>query len=60
MSTPTAPGSSIGQTATAGEYTWSWNGYAWDLVTTTAGGAYVTVGWNLIANTMTPVVLDYL
>jgi len=62
MSTPTAPGSVVGETATAGDYTWEWNGYAWDLVTIDPGvwwGAKIKIGWNCLLIPKEPAVLDY-
>lgn len=60
MTTPTAPGTTVGEQATAGEYTWQWNGYGWDLVQTSgAWYARVRVGWTIIPNSHDPTGIDY-
>jgi hypothetical protein len=62
MATPTAPGTTVGETQTAGVYTWEWNGSAWDLVTVVPGvwwGAKIKIGWNLVAVAKEPTSLDY-
>jgi hypothetical protein len=62
MSTPTAPGITIGETQTAGDYTWTWNGYGWDLATAAGGGFWygsVQYSWVNVAIPASAVYIDY-
>lgn len=60
MTTPTAPGTTIGEQATAGEYTWEWNGYGWDLVQSSgAWFATVRVGWTMTPHSLDPYGMTY-
>jgi hypothetical protein len=62
MATPQAPGTTIGETATAGDYTWTWNGYGWDLVPAAAGNWFNTVVYSsqMVAHSYAPPFIDYL
>lgn len=63
MATPTSPGSTIGEQMTAGDYTWEWNGYGWDLVQAAASGGVwngaIEIGWTMRARGFGATYLDY-
>ena len=58
MAFPEQPGSIVGETATAGNFTWEWNGYAWDLQAE-SDVAEVNYLWNMYPHPMQYVEIDY-